>query len=363
MHRRVMRRPRRAHLATALLRRKLDPSVMRVVGELVDELKDHGGELAPSSLFSVRVIRSTLKHARYVIARNPAHGLLLAHLATLLVPHLNAQTPYEAQRTILLEGDAYRLYAAGLLRCGRNYDAKRAADESRRLFHIPIVRKLSGKHEAKLDITAGQILFNLGEVDRGLAMIAAAADKLNVIHADTRLFLTGRSAYGGLLMFLRRWEEAAMVFDELLEIANESNHREVTAAISYNIAICGKRLQEEHADQCHASAMKLLEKIDMTDEAGRSEWVRVIELQQQGKANEAISEMYKIRAKYFDEELEVRGHDEISPNIVDALMAEGRDSEARRVGDEAMEKLAAAGMKRSEMRIRRALYGPSAASG
>jgi len=312
----------------------------------------------------VRVIRSTLKHARYVMVRNPAHGLWLAQLATLLVPHLPARTPYEAQRAILLEGDAYRLYAAALLRCGRNNDAKLAADESRRFFNIPIVRKLSGKHEAKLDITAGQILFNLGEVERGLAMIASAADRLHVHHADTRLFLMGRSTYGGLLMFLRQWEEAAMVFDELLEIANESNHREVTAAISYNIAICGKRLQEEHADQCHASAMDLLEKIDMTHEApGRSEWVRVIELQQQGKANEAISEMYKIRAKYVEEGLELRGHDEISGNIVDALVAEGRYSEACSVGEEAMEKLAAAGMNRSEMRIRRALYGPSAASG
>jgi hypothetical protein len=66
----------------ALLRRKLDPPVIRVVGELVDELNDHSGELPPSSLFSVRVIRSTFKHARYVMIRNPGHGLSLAHLAT-----------------------------------------------------------------------------------------------------------------------------------------------------------------------------------------------------------------------------------------------------------------------------------------
>lgn len=356
MSRRVPgRRPGRAHLATALLGRRLQPWVFRVAGELVDELEENRGTLPSSPLFTSRVIRSLLKHARSTMMRERLHGLALARLATLLTPHVSTSTPYRARRAVILEGEAYRLYASALFRCGRNLDAHHAAEEARRLFEIPIVSRVSRKYLAILDLTSGQIVFNLGEIERGLEIISCAADNLHIVYGDVRRFLMGRQIYGSLLMYLHRWEDAVAAFDEVLEIAIESKNDDLRAATIYNMSVCGKRLQEEHADQCAESAIKLLKETGVSSDVPRSAWLRIIDLRHEGKINEAISEMYKVRQAYIDAGLELQGDAEVTPVIVETLVQEGRTGEAQFIGRRAIKKLSEAGLKFSENRITKAL--------
>lgn len=349
------RRPGRAHLATALLGRRLEPWVFRVVDELVDELTENAGTLPASPLFNPRVIRSLLKHARGTMMRVTLHGLSLARLATLLVPHISTGTPYHARRAVILEGEAYRLYASGLMRCGRNREALVAAERARHLFEIPIVSRVTRRYVHVLDLTFGQIVFHLGETERGLEIISRAADNLHVIYGDVRRFLMARQIYGSLLMYLHRWDDAAAVFDEVLEIVIESKNLDLRAATVFNISVCGKRLGEEHADQCGEKALKLLKETGLSADVPRAEWLRVIELRHEGKGNEAISEMYKIRQVYIDGGLELQGDAEVTPAIVEELVQQGRFDEARFIGKRALKKLADAGLGLSEHRIRKAL--------
>lgn len=349
------RRSGRARLATALLSRRLEPWVFRVVDELIDELTENAGTLPASSLFGVRVIRSLLKHARYTMVRSERRGLSLARLATLLTPHVSADTPYEARRAVILEGEAYRLYAAALHRCGRNYDAQRAAEEARRLFQIPIVSKVSRKYEHILDLTAGQIVFHLGETERGLEMISRAADNLHIVYGDVVRFLKGRQIYGSLLMIQRRWEDALETFDEVLGIAVESNNLEVRAATVYNMSICGKRLEDENADRCNAMALKMVRDTGLAGDMPLSGWMHAIGLQQSGKTAQAVSELYKIRQGYIDGGLELQAHISITPTIVEILVSAERFDEARFIGKQAIRKLSEAGLKLAENRITKAL--------
>ncbi len=349
------RRPGRARLATALLGRKLEPWVFRVVSELVDELTETAGALPPSSLFSVRVIRSTLKHSRHTMVGYPVQGLALARLATLLTPHLPARTPYEAQRALFLEAETYRLYAAALFRSGRNFEAQRAAEEARRLYRIPMVQRAHRSSESILDITYGQIVFRLGEPERGLEIVSRAADHLHIVYGDTLRFLKGRILYGNLLMEQRRWADAIDAYGEVLEIANETNNLELRATVVYNTSLCGKRLQREHAEECNARGLKLLEQSGIAGDVPRSGWMYVIELQQTGRQHAAISELYKIRQGYVDAGLELEGHASVTPAIVEALVGIGRYDEAQFIGEYAVRKLSEAGLIFAERRIRKAL--------
>ena len=347
------RRPGRARLATALLGHRLEPWVFPVVGELVDELSESGGTLPPSSLFSVRVLRSTLEHSRGTMIGHPQHGLALTRLALLLAPHLPSRTPHEAQHALFLEGEAWRLHAAALFRLGRNYEAQRAAEEARRFFRIPIVKKAHRKQESILDLTAGQIVFHLDDIERGLEIVSRAADQLHIIHFDTSRFLKGRAIYGSLLMSARRWWDAIDAFGEVLEIAIETNDLEVRRSAVYNISVCGMRLREDRAEQCNASALNMLKKegVDLPF----SGWRRAIDLEQKGMIESAISELYAIRQGYFDAGLELIGHVDVTPTIVELLVGIQRFDVAQFIGRQAIRKLSEAGLKYAENRIRKAL--------
>ncbi|HEY2321281.1 MAG TPA: hypothetical protein VGJ82_00330 [Thermoanaerobaculia bacterium] len=338
-----------------MLGRRLEPWVFRVVDELNDELTENPGTLPPSALFSVRVMRAIVKHSTHAMVRNTFHALSLARLATLLAPHLPARTPYEGQRALFLEGEAYRHYACALHRAGRNFDAQRAAEEARRFFRIPVVRKAHPKYEWILDLTSGQIVFHLEDPERGLEIISRAADHLHVVYGDVLRFLKGRIIYATLLMSLDRYEDALAIFDEALDIASETNNLELRAVIVYNISICGKRLQKEKADECNETALPMLKKTGISADTPRAGWTRIIELQQTGKTKSAISEMYAFRQGYIDAGLELQGHVDVTPVIVEALVREGRSSEARMVGEHAILKLAEAGLKVMELRIRKML--------
>jgi tetratricopeptide (TPR) repeat protein len=349
------RRPGKAHLATALLRRKIESWAFPVIDQLIEELTDTHGTPPASPLFDARVVRSTLRHSRHVMMCSEDGGLALARLATLLVPHLPSRTAHEAKRALFLEADAFRLYASALFRKKRIFDAKEAADRSRYLFKIPLLRKIAGRYLEILNLTAGQIAFELGDTDLGLAIVARAADRLHVTYGDELRFLKGRQIYGTLLMKLQRWAEAAEAFDEILEIAEETGNPELRTALTQCVALCGKRLGEEHADSCHASAMKLVKATGIGNDVARSEWMLIIDLQNNGKISEAISEMYKLRQSYIDAGNELRAESAVTPTIVETLVSEGRLTEARKLGEIALLPLAEAGLKIAETRIRNAL--------
>jgi tetratricopeptide (TPR) repeat protein len=349
------RRPGKAHLATALLGRKIEPWAFPVIDQLIEELTDTHGTPPASPLFDARVVRSTLSHARHVMMCSEDHGLALAHLATLLVPHVPASTPHEVRRVLFLEAEAYRLYASALYRKKRVFEAKAAADTSRDRFKVPMLRKVSGRYLEILNLTAGQIAFELGDTDLGLAIVSRAADRLHITYGDRIRFLKGRQIVGTLLMKLQRWADAADVFDEILEIAEETGNVELRTALTQGVAICGKHLGEEHADRCHASAMKLVKATGIGQDVARSEWMLIIDLQHNGKISEAISEMYKLRQSYIDAGNELRAESAVTPTIVETLVSEGRLTEARKLGEMALVPLAEAGLRIAETRIRNAL--------
>jgi len=348
-------RSERVHLATALLGRRLEPWVFDVVDELVDELTDNSGTLPDSSLFTPRVVRAIMTHSGYALMRHTAHALSLARLATLLAPHLPSNTPYAAQRVLFLEGEAYRLYTEGLFRCGRNYDALRAAEEARRLFRIPIVAKFHPKSEYLLDLTAGQIVFHLDEMERGLAIVSRAGDLLRDRHHDITRFLKARQIVGSLLLTAHRFEEALLACEEVLDFPGGIRDVELKHAVVYNVAVCGKRLQRDYADECSETALKLLKKSGISGDVPRSGWTDILDLLQRGKTNTAISEMYKFRQRYIDGGNALLGHCYVTPSIVEELVGEGRFSEAHKVGEEAIRELSAAGLKLIENHIRRTL--------
>jgi hypothetical protein len=120
----------------------------------------------------------------------------------------------------------------------------------------------------------------------------------------------------------------------------------------------GERCPPQFVEQ----ARELIEQV-LEGHAPRTGYVLAEQLKNRGKASEAISELYKVRAEF-----EAKGDSVLAAQaaraLVEVLIPAGRVSEARFVGGAALEELEAAGMLLEARRLRELLgFGPEKGAG
>jgi tetratricopeptide (TPR) repeat protein len=342
---------KRAGLARALASPPFDDAAYDAIGVLIGDLIGWVGEEDDASpLNDAELVETIIEHARALMSGDLTRPVALLHLATLLAARVPAPHPARAGLKLLLEGDAWRWYALALLRCGRCREAKRAALESMRFYHQPVVRPHIHAQFALLEVTYGQILCLGGDAARGEQMILRAAEHLRYL-GETHFFCAAKTAYGGMLIERQRWIEALEVLMETADIAQGIGDRPVVVAAIYNAGCCFIMTGGKGAEACSATSMALLQELSMDSELPRAGWLRAMLMWRQGKVNEAISELHKIRATYRAEGSPIVGA-QFSLPLVEALVEAKRYSEALLVGSADVELLASAGLTLEETRLR-----------
>ena len=341
----------RTDLARALASPPFDDAVYDAIGALIAQLTGRKGEDDDASpLNDAELVETIIEHGRELMSGDLTRPVALLHLATLLAARGPAPHPAPAGLKLLLEGDAWRWYALALLRCGRCREAKRAALESMRFYHQPIVRPHIHAQFALLEITYGQILCLGGDASRGEQMILRAAEHLRFL-GETHFYCVAKTTYGGMLIEQQRWSEAMGVLFETAEIAHGIGDRPVVVAAIYNGGCCLFMTGLKGSEACSKLSMELLEELSMDSELPRAGWLRAMLMWRQGRVSEAISELHKIRSTYLIEGSPIVAA-QFSLPLVEALIEAKRYSEALLVGSADVELLASAGLTLEEKRLR-----------
>jgi tetratricopeptide (TPR) repeat protein len=341
-------------VAAALRGDTLDDSTFQVIDLLVDELSRKRRAAGPSPLYRARIVECAIKHARYYALRQPPRGILLARFATLIAPRIPSRGRKRGPRSLLLEANTYRVLAYALMQDYRCSEALDAVLRARELLSGPGVADQAGKEPALLDLVEGHALVYEGEHERGLAMIAAAGDQLLAVFHERRLFSVARGTYGGMLMWLRRHEEALAVFEQSLVFAIEAGDQETVAAIVHNIGFCSQGVGDPRAERCHQLAVEMFRRHGMTSALINAREFRAAELAAAGRLEESIAEYDALR-----QDLYALGMDTFAETmaslIIPHLLTLGRIEEAITLGTAAIQKLEAAGCATEVQRIRELL--------
>jgi tetratricopeptide (TPR) repeat protein len=286
--------------------------------------------LSPTAtrLFRPRVVEHLIRHAHWLMVREPPKAKTVAKLAIEIAARVHDTSVRTSARALLLEGKANYEYAAALLRVGQYCDAETAVTRARHLLAMPETIRLVTDEVALLDLVRGQILHFLGRSEEGLRVIEHAADYLLVVCDDRKKYVKARTIAATILMRLKRFDEADLLLGQTIVSAVEEHDRETAAHMLCNIAVCAaEKGDEKRAEKCHEQAVSLFEELGMLAEVPRARRALITIMQRRGKFLTAISEMYKARNEYLNLGMPIVAA-RLSMDIAELLIQMNRYSEA-----------------------------------
>jgi len=201
-----------------------------------------------------------------------------------------------------LEGDAWKECASALLKMGHYKDALEACDQARS-FYSRVDSKAFER--AVLGLIEGQVLYFTNQAGEGLSRISQSADLLLTVHQNRKKYVEARIIYASIFLRLEKWREALDVLEETRDIAKQEGDAETLAHILNNIAYCYTSLEtQDHQEylrnqrkayECFGAARTMFADLELWAEVPRTQVGITIVLRNEGKYNEAISELFKTR--------------------------------------------------------------------
>ena len=342
-----------AELAAALRAPSLDE---RAYATAETVLADIGGGrgAARSALYTAANVKKLNDTARHLMMRDARRGLVLARLASLVAPRVRCRTRVAAGQIQRLKGEAFYLCASGYLRCRRCHEAKEAAERAMWTYRVTGSTDDVRRELAIVEMAYGEIVFYRGNTERGLRIMARAAEVfLHVCH-DKRLYAIAMTTYACHMLLDRKFRSALRVLDEAMFYAIEIDDKVVIASILHNVSAAAAELGLTGALPCRNISRERFEQFQLDSEVPKSRYIAYVLLKRAGKHDEAISELYMIRQDFLDRGLPVVAA-QTAVQIVEQLILLGRSSEARYVGEEGLQILASAGVEFDAAMLRRLL--------
>lgn len=346
-------------LIAELKRATLSQATFEAIESLLSRLAT--GHTPASALLESAVVKRFIYHSRRLLGADPQKAVVVSLAAVELVSRMGvgvgARTWTRANRRLIrLEANAWKEHALALLKAGEYRAADKASRLARRFFTFyealgPALVVAKADAEAnELKLIHGQIVFHLGEEKKGLALVDEAADYLLVVLDEKKKYVRARTIYATLLMRQDSFDEAMDVFQQAAECAEEAGDKETPAYILGNIAFCAAKLGDfERAQQCVELSLAMLSELGLTSELPRLRASLIEMLRARGRYNEAISELYKVRAEYLTMSLPVVAAT-FSLDIVELLYVANRDRDVGALCAEMVATFTRVGLKKEAMR-------------
>ncbi len=346
-------------LITQLRRTTLAQATYEAIEEIVSRV--NAGGKPPADLLRAVVVRRLIYHARRLTGCDPRRAVVVSLAAAELVSHMDVglQT-LEWSRVnsalVRLEANAWMEHALALLKAGDYMPAQKASLLAHRFFTFyealgkSLVVTKTDAEANELKLIHGQIIFHLGDADKGLRLIDEAADYLLLVLDKKKKYVRARTIHATLLMRQDRFDEALDMLEEAAELAEEAGDSETPAYILNNIAFCAANLGDfERAQKCCETALTMFSDLGLTAELPRLRGSLVEILKARRRFNEAISELYKTRAEYLALRMPVIAAT-FSTDIVELLLAANRRSEVPALCAEMISTFSRAGLKKEALR-------------
>lgn len=257
------------------------------------------GDPKPSGGYAAAVIarpsaiRDLIRHARKEAINRPGDAAVIGEVAVRLAH--DARTRRGCHRAeparIRLEADARRELADILKRCNQVKKARTQALRARTLYAHP--KLAPHRDQARLDLTLGQILFDLGERERGVAIINDAAVQLRDRWRDTLGYSKAMTIIGALFMRADDYVAALPYFHEAMLAGSHLADDFTIASNVYNNASCRVELGLPDAAAALEKAREMFASLGLREPLLRCDALAAVLLYRQGRVKEAISELYK----------------------------------------------------------------------
>lgn len=268
-------------------------------------------------------LRTLIDRSHGLLARTPADSVSLAHLAVRIVQSTFTSDPEQDAAT---EGDAWKAYTEALFAVGDVAQAEFAGRQAD-LFYGMLIDVDRSYERTILELTIGQVLHALGNTETGLRRISRAAAVLLTTFKLKRKYVDALTIYAAVLLDAGRVVEAASIFSQCAEIARQEGYTEPLGYMLNNVALCYVALGYlAKAKECVTAALDIFEDLKLTQKIPRARMTLAKILVQEGRYNEAISEMWKCRAMFLGLTMPIAAA-EVTMRIVQVLFAASRYSE------------------------------------
>ena len=243
--------------------------------------------------FDCAAVSRVIARAHELLGRSPRDAQCLARLALRMTSHLDPSTC----DLPLIEGDAWRECAAAHLEMAENTDAYEAILQARARYARS---KASRLNRAILSLIEGRALFELGRTSDALQAADRGASELLKCKANPKKYVQAKTIYAAILVGSKRYLEALDVFDEAADLAVKAGDQETLAYILMDVGLCALALDDSgRAKRCFEGALQYFDGLGLWYEMPRVRTNMVEVLKVQGRYNEAISELFKIRAEFL----------------------------------------------------------------
>jgi tetratricopeptide (TPR) repeat protein len=291
--------------------------------------------------FEADSINRVITRAHELLGRAPNDAQRLARLALRMTAQINHATCPDAP---LIEGDAWRECAAAHLEMAEYADAYEAVCAARKCYSQSESARVNG---AILLLVEGRTLFELGRWDEALAAVEHASHELLDSGADRKKYVQAKTIHAIILVGIGQYDAALDVFSTAADLAMQAGDKETLAYILSNAGVCAANLEDPaRAKRCLESALRYFEELGLTSEMPHARAALVTILKQQGRYNEAVSELFKVRAEFLS--LRVPTAAAItSLRIVEVLLLCGRTAEVPVLCDEMVRTFSAARLQKN----------------
>lgn len=297
-------------------------------------LQQYEGQLDCDSVSRV------IARAHDLLARSPTDAQRLARLALRMTHHLKSRCADVA----LIEGDAWRECASAHLELAEYADAYDAVQRARGCYSETTASRVNA---AILSLIEGRTLFDLGRCSEAIAAVEHGAAELLDTGADRKKYVQARTIHAVILVGMGQPSAALDVFSAAADLAMKAGDKETLAYIMWNTGLCAAKLEDTaRAKRCLDSALRYFERLGLKAEVPhvRSAMVEILKVQR--RYNEAISELFKIRAEFLTLGIPVRAA--ISAlEIVGLLLLCGRWGAVTPLCNEMVETFTTAGLQRN----------------
>src|SRR5436305_6934287 len=243
--------------------------------------------------FECNSVNRTIAKAHELLGRSPREAQSLARLALRMSRNLS----HEASDPFLTQGDAWRECAAAHSEVAEYADARDAIGEARACYSRSSASRMNA---TLLSLIEGRTLFELGERQEALSVVDRASAELLRYGAERKKYVQARIAYASILAAMAQYGAALDVFSEAADFAMNAGDNEMLAYVLSNSGLIAAKLEDyANARQCFESALRLFADLGLASEMPHVRAALVTILRQQGRYNEAVSELFKVRAEFL----------------------------------------------------------------
>jgi tetratricopeptide (TPR) repeat protein len=267
-------------------------------------------------------IRTLLDRSRESSAGHPREAIRLTRLATSLS---SCYATADAHHDAAVEGDAWKAHADALLRAGDFREADRACQQASSFYSLVDPEECLYER-TMLNVTEAKAAHFVSDTERALALAGAAASTLaRAFPKKNKDYIRAQTTFATILVAdFQRYDDGLKALEECAELARRENETESLASLVNNIGHVYARIGKlTEAKECFTAALQGFTSLGLTTEIPRVFVGLARILMQEGRPNEAISELFKARSAYLDLKMPVVAA-EVNAHIIEALFAAGR---------------------------------------